>query len=62
LLVTHDIDEALTLGDQVLVMAADPGRIARTIEVRLDRPRNRNDADFIAMRAEIDAILSAPPT
>jgi sulfonate transport system ATP-binding protein len=58
LLVTHDIDEALILSDRVLVMASDPGRIARTIEVKTDRPRDRNDVAFIALRAEIEGILS----
>ena len=57
-LVTHDIDEALILSDRVLVMASDPGRIARTIEVKTDRPRDRNDVAFIALRAEIEGILS----
>ena len=58
LLVTHDIDEALILSGRVLVMASDPGRIAHTIEVQLDRPRDRNSSAFIALRAEIEGILS----
>ena len=58
LLVTHDIDEAIILSDRIMVMASDPGRIARAIEVKLDRPRDRNTAAFIALRAEIEAILS----
>ena len=39
LFITHDIDEALYLGDVVYVMSARPGRIIDTIEVELDRPR-----------------------
>jgi sulfonate transport system ATP-binding protein len=58
LLVTHDIDESLILSDRILLMASDPGRIARTITVQLPRPRDRNSRDFIALRAEIEDILS----
>ena len=37
--VTHDIDEALLLGDRVIVMSARPGRIRDEITVPFDRPR-----------------------
>jgi NitT/TauT family transport system ATP-binding protein len=40
LFVTHDIDEALLLGDKVYVMSARPGRIIETIDVEIARPRN----------------------
>lgn len=42
--VTHDIDEAIFLGDRVLVMAARPGRITLDQKVSLPRPR---DADIV---------------
>lgn len=38
-LVTHQIEEALLLGDQVFVMSARPGRIKRIIDVPFERPR-----------------------
>ena len=37
--VTHDIDEAIFLGDRILVMSASPGRILLDIPVALRRPR-----------------------
>jgi len=39
LFVTHDIDEALVLADRVLVMLPNPGRIARILNIGLERPR-----------------------
>ena len=41
--VTHDIEEALYLGDRVIVLEANPGRIRSVIDVDLDRPRRRDD-------------------
>jgi NitT/TauT family transport system ATP-binding protein len=41
--ITHDIDEALLLGDRVLVMSGRPGRIRDEIDVPLARPRHRDD-------------------
>ncbi|UCP10715.1 ABC transporter ATP-binding protein [Pseudomonas sp. MM213] len=41
IMVTHDIEEALYLGDRVIVMDAHPGRIKHEIKVDLPHPRDR---------------------
>jgi sulfonate transport system ATP-binding protein len=53
ILVTHDIDEAIYLGDRVIVMSERPGTIKRDIPVNLPRPRNRSDYDFVQVRKQI---------
>jgi ABC-type nitrate/sulfonate/bicarbonate transport system ATPase subunit len=51
--VTHDIDEAILLSDEVHVMAARPGRIIETIAVPIKRPRARESVlapEFLAIK------------
>jgi NitT/TauT family transport system ATP-binding protein len=38
--ITHSVDEAVTLGDRILVMTANPGRAKAIIDVPFERPRN----------------------
>jgi NitT/TauT family transport system ATP-binding protein len=45
--VTHDVTEAVTLADRILVMSKDPGRIREDIRVDLPRPRKREKSDFL---------------
>lgn len=57
LLVTHDIDEAIYMSDRIVIMTPRPGRIDRTITVDLERPRQRNGAEFLRLRSEILELL-----
>ncbi|MBC7270379.1 MAG: ABC transporter ATP-binding protein [Streptomyces sp.] len=52
--VTHDIDEALILADRVAIMTAGPAaRIKSVYDIGLDRPRDEDSADYVALRHQI---------
>jgi ABC-type nitrate/sulfonate/bicarbonate transport system ATPase subunit len=60
LFVTHDIEEALLLADRVCVMTARPGRVKKSIEVGIPRPRaieTTTSPEFNALRREVLALL-----
>jgi NitT/TauT family transport system ATP-binding protein len=44
LLITHDIEEAILLGDRIIIMSSRPGRIRLDIPIDLPRPRDVNTA------------------
>jgi sulfonate transport system ATP-binding protein len=53
ILVTHDIEEAIDLGQRVVVMTPRPGRIRRIVDIDLPYPRDRGSERFAAYRREI---------
>ena len=57
LFVTHDLGEALTLSDRIVVLSARPGRVKEIFEVTLPRPRDavslRESPDFAAAFSRI---------
>ena len=59
--VTHDLEEAIYLGDRVVALAANPGRIAEIVSIDLARPRNqlttREDPRFLALRHRLFNLL-----
>jgi NitT/TauT family transport system ATP-binding protein len=60
LFITHDIEEALLLADRVCVMTARPGRIKKSIDVGIPRPRAievTTSPDFNALRREVLALI-----
>lgn len=53
IMVTHDIEEAVFLGQEVIVMDARPGRIKRRVPVRLPYPRHRNDLELVRIKQQL---------
>jgi NitT/TauT family transport system ATP-binding protein len=45
--ITHSVDEAVTLGDRIMIMSAQPGRIKQLVAVPFPRPR-----EVLALRAQ----------
>ena len=52
-MVTHDIDEAIYLGDRIVVMSARPGEIKDIIEVDRSVARKRSGAEFALYKKKI---------
>ena len=60
LLITHDVEEALVLAQTVHVLAPNPGRIIRSLEVTLDKrdlDQLRLSNDFLQQRRSLSASL-----
>ncbi|WP_366556282.1 ABC transporter ATP-binding protein [Aquibaculum sediminis] len=57
ILVTHDVEEAVVLSDRVVVLRGHPGRIHRSVEVDLPRPRSRTAIEVQRLKEEIIASL-----
>ncbi|MBR6024021.1 MAG: ABC transporter ATP-binding protein [Methanobrevibacter sp.] len=53
LFVTHDIDEAVFLSDEIVVLSRRPGTIKKIFEIKLKHPRNRDDQEFKDLVSEI---------
>jgi NitT/TauT family transport system ATP-binding protein len=61
LFVTHDIDEAVYLGDRIVVLGGSPSNVRAVIDVDLPRPRNQHDTKsdprFTALRTQVLELL-----
>lgn len=60
LFVTHDVEEAIFLGDTVYVMTARPGRLKKRIPIPLDRPRKfemKQTPQFLQIKQELLGLI-----
>jgi NitT/TauT family transport system ATP-binding protein len=55
--VTHNVREAVALGDRVLVFSPRPGRIVSEFRINLPRPRSLEDHRLVSMASDIMSVL-----
>jgi NitT/TauT family transport system ATP-binding protein len=60
--ITHDLEEAIYLGDRVVVLGGSPAGVIESMEIDLPRPRNqlttREDSRFLAYRHRLFEMLA----
>jgi ABC-type nitrate/sulfonate/bicarbonate transport system ATPase subunit len=59
--ITHDVEEAVYLSDEIFVMTRRPGRLKAVIDVPMGRPRRRgaiDDGDFVATKRKCLELLT----
>lgn len=70
IIVTHDVDEAVFLGDRIVIMEPRPGTIRRIVDNPQPRPRQRDTLAFSQVRSEVlqwfhpeadEALINQPP-
>jgi NitT/TauT family transport system ATP-binding protein len=61
ILITHDIDESVYVGDRVVVLSKAPARVVGDLHVDLPAPRSqiatREDPEFVRLRAEVGRLV-----
>ncbi len=58
LMVTHGIEEAVFMADRIVVLSRNPARVVADLPIRLPRPRNRKQPQFLALVDRVYRILS----
>ncbi|MGD1931291.1 MAG: ABC transporter ATP-binding protein [Leptolyngbyaceae cyanobacterium] len=58
-LVTHNVEEAILLGQRLIVVGDRPGRIIETVDLSDPRFRDRYDARFLALQRHLEGVIEA---
>lgn len=58
-LVSHDIDEAISVGDRTLLMSGRPGRIVKSCQVEIASPREKHLEAVTVLSFQVLATLHA---
>jgi len=61
LVVSHNIEEAVSMSNRVLIFSSDPGRVKADIPVSLPYPRDKDSAEFRAIVDEVYSIMTMQP-
>jgi NitT/TauT family transport system ATP-binding protein len=63
--ITHSVDEAITLGDRIVVITDRPGRVKKILPVGIPRPRSgreiRHLTEYVELRDEVWSLLAKEP-
>lgn len=59
LFVTHDVEEAVVLSDQIVLLSARPAHVRQRFSVDFPRPRKRTEKDFVALKGRILDLVHA---
>jgi NitT/TauT family transport system ATP-binding protein len=63
--ITHSVDEAITLGDRIIVITDRPGRVKEILPVSIPRPRSgreiRHLSEYVELRDRVWSLLAKEP-
>jgi NitT/TauT family transport system ATP-binding protein len=58
ILVTHSLEEAITLCDRIIVLSSNPGKVIANISVDIDHPRDHEAQDFHNLLSKLYSVIT----
>lgn len=56
-MVTHNVEEAVSLADRIVILSSKPGRVIKELPVPLKKPRDPHALDFVGIEHKIEKII-----